>query len=210
ADRARRGAIGPIIARAAERPGFKHGALRRNAPDCDGQGVCCFGCPTGAKRSTDVSYVPEALKRGAQLVTAARVETVDMVAGRARGVTARLGSGRDRPKLTVKADAVVVAGGAVMTPRLLAKSGLSRPSLGKNLSIHPATKVMALFDHKVEQWKGIPQGYTIDHYADDGLMFEGASVPFAIGSLGVPWTGRRYMDLMERFPYLTTFGLMIQ
>ena len=61
--------------------------------DCDGQGVCCFGCPTGAKRSTDVSYVPEALKRGAQLVTAAACCDVDIVDGRARGVTARLGLG---------------------------------------------------------------------------------------------------------------------
>jgi choline dehydrogenase-like flavoprotein len=207
------GAIGPIIARGAERMGLTHGPLMRNAPDCDGQGICCFGCPTGAKRSTDVSYVPEALMRGAQLVTAAHVDTVDMVAGRARGVTAYLGSsreGRRRPRLTVKADAVVVAGGTLMTPLLLAKSGLKHPSLGKNLSIHPATKVLALFDDPVEQWKGIPQGYSIDHYADEGLMFEGGSLPFAIASLGVPWTGRRYMELMEKYPYLATFGLMIQ
>ena len=52
--------------------------------------------------------------------------------------------------------------------------------------------------------------YTIDHYADEGLMFEGASVPFSIASLGVPWTGRRYMDLMEQYPHLATFGFMIQ
>ena len=208
------GAIGPIIARGAERLGFRHGALRRNAPDCDGQGVCCFGCPTGAKRSTDVSYVPAALERGAQLWTAAHVDTVDMVAGRARGVTASLGphrEGRRRPRLTVKADAVVVAGGTLMTPLLLGRSGIGKhPSLGKNLSIHPAVKVFALFDERVEQWRGIPQGYTIDHFADEGLMFEGASVPFSIASMGVPWTGRRYMDLMAEYPHLATFGFMIQ
>ena len=61
------GAIGEIIARGAAHLGYQHNVLRRNAPDCDGQGVCCFGCPTGAKRSTDVSYVPEALMRGAEL-----------------------------------------------------------------------------------------------------------------------------------------------
>ena len=150
------GAIGPIIARGAERLGLRHGPLPRNAPACDGQGVCCFGCPTGAKRSTDVSYVPEALKRGAQLVTAARVDTVDMVAGRARGITATLGGPRGR-RLTVRAEAVIVAGGTLMTPLLLRRSGLGgRPSLGKNLSIHPASKVFALFDEPVEQWKGIP------------------------------------------------------
>ncbi len=41
-------------------------------------------------------------------------------------------------------------------------------------------------------------------------MFEGASVPFSIASLGVPWTGRRYMDLMAQYPQLATFGFMIQ
>jgi choline dehydrogenase-like flavoprotein len=209
ADAAHLGAIGPIIARGAERLGYSHGPLRRNAPDCDGQGVCCFGCPTGAKRSTDVSYIPEALKRGVKLVTAARVDTIDVVAGRARGVTASLGP--LRRTLTVKADAVVIAGGALMTPLLLRRNGLgARPSLGKNLSIHPASKVFALFDERVEQWRGIPQGYTIDHFADEGLMFEGASVPFAVASMGVPWTGRRYMELMEQYPHLATFGFMIQ
>jgi choline dehydrogenase-like flavoprotein len=213
ADRAHLGAIGPIIARGADRLGLRHGVLPRNAPACDGQGVCCFGCPTGAKRSTDVSYVPAALERGAQLVTAARVDTIDLVAGRARGVTATLGSGEGagRPRLTVRAEAVVVAGGALMTPLLLGKSGLGkRGSLGKNLSIHPASKVFALFDEAIEQWKGIPQGYSVDHYADEGLMFEGASVPFSIASMAVPWTGRRYMDLMEQYPHLATFGFMIQ
>ncbi len=207
------GAIGPIIARGAEKLGMRHGAIMRNAPACDGQGVCCFGCPTGAKRSTDVSYIPEALKRGAQLVTAAHVDSVDLVAGRARGVTASLGPLRNgrRPKLTVKADAVIVAGGSLMTPLLLKKSGACKvPSLGKNLSIHPASKVFALFDQPVEQWKGIPQGYSIDQYADEGLMFEGSSLPFSIASMAVPWTGQRYTDLMERYPHLATFGFMIQ
>ena len=203
------GETGAIIARGAERLGYRHGPLARNAPDCDGQGLCCFGCPTGAKRSTDVSYVPAALERGAQLITAARVDRIDVVAGRARGVTATLGGGR---KLTVKADAVIVAGGTLMTPLILQRSGLGRglESLGKNLSIHPATKVYALFDERVEQWRGIPQGYSIDQFAEEGLMFEGGSLPLVIASLGVPWTGRRYTELMERYPHLATFGFMVQ
>ena len=28
--------------------------------------------------------------------------------------------------------------------------------------------------------------------------------------MGVPWTGQRYTDLMERYPHLATFGFMIQ
>lgn len=209
------GAIAGIIARGADHLGLSHKALLRNAPECDGQGICCFGCPTGAKRSTDVSYIPAALSKGAELVTGARVDFVDIVAGRARGVTATVGDpalGARRPRIRVKADAVVVAGGTLMTPLLLeqSKACLSSGMLGKNLSVHPATKVMALFDEPVESWKGIPQSYTIDHYAEEGLMFEGGSLPFDVAALGVLWTGHRFMDLMEKFPYLATFGFMIQ
>jgi len=209
------GSIAGIIARGAEHLGLGHQPLSRNAPDCDGQGICCFGCPTGAKRSTDVSYIPAALGKGAQLITGARVDFVDIVAGRARGVTAAVGNpdlGEKRPIIRVKADAVIVAGGTLMTPLLLerSKACLSSGMLGKNLSIHPATKVMALFDEPVEQWKGIPQSYTIDHYAEEGLLFEGGSLPFDVAALGVLWTGPRFMELMEKYPYLATFGFMIQ
>ena len=205
------GRIAGLIARGADRLGYSHGILRRNAPGCDGQGVCCFGCPTGAKRSTDVSYVPEALLRGAQLITAARVTRVDIEGGRARGVTAELAGRGGKRTLRVKAEAVVVAGSALMTPLLLRRSGACRTSrmLGKNLSIHPASKVLALFDERVEQWDGIPQSYTIDQFKEEGLLFEGASVPYELAATAIPWIGPRYMEIMEQFPHLATFGFMI-
>ncbi|MBS2011395.1 MAG: FAD-dependent oxidoreductase [Deltaproteobacteria bacterium] len=198
-----------VIARGAELLQLSHRPLRRNAPGCDGQGVCCFGCPTGAKRSTDVSYVPEALKRGAQLVTGARVERIVTERGRTTGAVARLSSGRT---LTVHADAVVVAGGALGTPLLLARSGLCASSgwLGKNLSIHPATKVMALFDEVIDMSRGVPQSYAVESYAREGIMFEGASAPLDVAAVAVPWVGARFMELMASYPNLATFGLMIQ
>jgi choline dehydrogenase-like flavoprotein len=198
-----------VVARGADRLGLAHHPLRRNAPGCDGQGVCCFGCPTGAKRSTDVSYVPEALKLGAELVTAAEVLHVDVIEGRARGVTARLASGKT---LRVRADAVIVAGGALLTPLLLRRSGVATRSgwLGKNLSIHPASKVMALFSETIDMSRGIPQSLAIDTYASEGLMLEGASVPLDVAALATPWVGRRFMNLMDSYPNLATFGFMIQ
>ena len=198
-----------VIARGAGLLGLSHKPLARNAPGCDGQGVCCFGCPTGAKRSTDVSYVPEALKRGAQLVTGARVLRVNVAGGRARGVTVRLASGRT---LEVRAEAVVAAGGALLTPLLLQRSGLCTRSgwLGKNLSIHPASKVMALFGEVIDMSRGIPQSYTIDEYAADGLMFEGGSTPLDVAAVAIPLVGRRFMDVMDRYANLATFGFMIQ
>jgi choline dehydrogenase-like flavoprotein len=205
------GGVGRVIARGAESLGLSHHTLVRNAPGCDGQGVCCFGCPTGAKRSTDVSYVPEALLRGAQLVTAAHVDSVEVVAGRARGVRGSLGDRRSGRTFRVRADAVVVAGGAVMTPLLLARGGVVRSAaLGKNLSIHPATKVMAVFDETIDMSRGIPQGYAIDSYAQQGIMFEGASTPVDVTAIAVPWVGTRFMELMEAYRNVATIGFMIK
>jgi hypothetical protein len=41
-------------------------------------------------------------------------------------------------------------------------------------------------------------------------MFEGSSLPLDVAALGVPWTGPRFTEIMERYPYLATFGFMIQ
>ena len=203
------GGVAAIIARGASALGYEHGPLSRNAPGCDGQGACCYGCPTGAKRSTDVSYVPAALARGAELVTGARVDRVDVVAGRARGVSATLASGR---KLTVRADAVVVAGGALMTPLLLGRSGVCGASgwLGRNLSIHPASSVFAEMDEPVDMSRGIPQSYAIESFAEEGLMFEGSSTPLDITALAIPYVGRAFSDLVDRHRHLASFGMMVQ
>jgi choline dehydrogenase-like flavoprotein len=200
------GGVGRVVQRGADRLGYSNAPLMRNAPDCDGQGVCCFGCPSGAKRSTDVSYVPEALKRGAQLVTSAKVTGIDLEGGRARGVHARLASGKT---LRVRAEAVVVAGGSLMTPLILGRT-LRNKMLGKNLSIHPAAKVMALFDEVIDMDRAIPQGYTVDQFQDEGLMFEGGSTPLDITAVAVPWVGRRFTELMEAYRRVATFGLMIE
>ncbi len=201
------GGVARVIARGAERMGLSHAPLRRNAPGCDGQGVCCFGCPTGAKRSTDVSYVPLALERGAMLVTSAKVRQVTLSRGSAVGITGTTAGGG---KLTVRAKITVVAGGALMTPSLLAASGVRSPMLGRGLSIHPASKVMALFDERIDMALGIPQSYAIEEFARDGVMFEGASLPFDLAAVSLPFVGRRFTDVMEKYAHLATFGYMIR
>jgi choline dehydrogenase-like flavoprotein len=205
------GAIGGVIARGADALGWSHGPLRRNAPGCDGQGLCCFGCPSGAKRSADVSWIPAALARGAQVFSSSRVERIDAdpASGRALGVTARTAGGAT---LTIRARATVVACGALMTPVLLAKSDLctGSPMMGRNLSIHPAGKAMALLPDRQDMWRGIPQSYTVDEFADEGMLFEGGSLPFSVATSNLPTFGARYMELMDRYPHLASFGYMIE
>jgi choline dehydrogenase-like flavoprotein len=199
-----------VIARGAQALGLtQHHPLRRNAPACDGQGVCCFGCPTDAKRSTNVSYVPLALRAGAELFPGARVTRILVEDGRARGVVAIARGGH---ALTVRARAVVVACGTLLTPLLLARQGLGGGSgqLGQNLSIHPAGGTMAELDEAVRPWAGIPQGYAIEDLRDEGIMLEGAMVPLELTMSMSQLVGPELVRLAESFDRVATFGFMIE
>jgi choline dehydrogenase-like flavoprotein len=204
------GGNGRVIARGCEALGFtRHGPLARNAPACDGQGVCCFGCPTDAKRSTNVSYVPLALKAGAELFTNAKVTRIIVDGGRARGVVAR---GDDGSSLTVRARAVVVACGSIMTPVLLARQALGRASgqLGKNLSIHPACGALAEFDEQILPWKGIPQGYAVEELHEEGILYEGAMVPLEMTVTMTQLIGPELVRLAEGFDHVASFGFLVE
>ncbi|MBV9410124.1 MAG: GMC family oxidoreductase N-terminal domain-containing protein, partial [Acidimicrobiia bacterium] len=137
------GGVADVIARGCDALGYSHRPLNRNAPGCDGASVCDFGCPRGAKRSTDVSYVPSALQRGALLYTGVRAERILFADGRAVGIEGRSTTGGHR--LRVRASATVVSCGTLITPAFLQRQGLhrGRPHIGRNLSIHPASTVSA-------------------------------------------------------------------
>jgi choline dehydrogenase-like flavoprotein len=204
------GGNGRVIARGCEALGLtKHHPLKRNAPECDGQGVCCFGCPTDAKRSTNVSYVPLALRAGAELFCDAKVRRIILDGGRARGVVAHTASGHT---LTVRARAVVISCGAILTPLLLEAQSLGASSgqLGKNLSIHPASGALAEFDEEIQSWKGIPQGYAIEDFHDEGILYEGATVPLEMSMSMVQLIGPELVRLAESFAHVASFGFMIE
>ncbi len=202
------GGVARVIARGCDALGYSHHPLRRNAPDCDGKGVCCFGCPTDAKRSTNVSYIPLALRAGATLIKGIRVERVITESGRAVGVRARAG----RAELTVRARAVVVSCGSLLTPVFLGDNGLANSSgeLGKNLSIHPATSANAIFDERIDGANAIPQGYAIDEFHDEGLLFEGAFAPLELGAASLTMLGEPLVRTLEAFDRLACFGFMIE
>jgi choline dehydrogenase-like flavoprotein len=204
------GGVARVVARGCDALGYRHYPIRRNAPDCDGQGVCDYGCPTGARRSTDISFLPKALMRGAMLYAETRVERILVEAGRAVGVEARAVSGEGT--LRVRARAVILACGAIPTPLFLLQNGLVNRSgqVGQNLSLHPAGIVSALFDEKIEGYNAIPQGYTSDQFLRDGILLSGASAPLDIGASYFPINGRRLMDAMEAYDRVASFMVIIR
>jgi choline dehydrogenase-like flavoprotein len=202
------GANAAVARRGAERLGWSHGYLRRNARGCVGSGVCVFGCPTSAKQHTGITYIPRAEAAGARIVTGAEVREVLVERARARGVSATLAGGR---RLEVRAANVVVACGTIHTPLLLARSGLPDASgqRGRNLALHPATAAFALMDDVVDMARGVPQSFYVDEFAAEGIMFEGVAGPPAYAAMSLPLTGDAHTRAMADYRRLAQFGLMV-
>ena len=207
------GEIGNVIADGARKIGLsKLHNLPRNAKGCDGQGLCQFGCPTDAKQSTNVSYVPRALDRGAFLFTGFRADKLLHRQQTLEGVVAT-GKREDGSivRLTVRAPKVIVAMGSLLTPLFLKQNGVRNPHLGRHLTIHPAGVVNAVFPQKqLANSQTIPQGFGVSDFAEQGLMFEGGTIPFAGHGLFSNLYGRDFVRFCERYQNTAYFGLMIR
>ena len=187
-------------------------ALRRNAPGCDGQGLCQFGCPTDAKRSTNVSYIPRALERGAFLFTGFRAEKILHTNQTTEGVVLHSvkESGR-KVRIHIKTNNVIVAAGALLTPGLLARNGVKNPQLGKHLTLHPCGVVNAIFpDKHFANGSTIPQGFGIADLAKKGLVFEGGTLPFVGHGLSNSFYGDEFVQFCKDYQHTAYFGFMIK
>jgi choline dehydrogenase-like flavoprotein len=128
---------------------------------CINLGPCITGCAQGAKASTDLTYWPDALRRGVRLETRCRVREITVGSdGMADGVSYYDASGALRDQ---RAEIVVLACNGVGTPRLLLNSrskhfpdGLANRSglVGRNLMLHPYALVMGLFEERLDGYQG--------------------------------------------------------
>ncbi|HUD93451.1 FAD-dependent oxidoreductase, partial [Sphingobium sp.] len=100
---------------------------------------------TGRKQSMSETFVPRFRQAGGRLIADCRAARIRRLGGKWE-VAARHGAA----ELTIEADALFVACGAVQTPALLRRSGF-RHNIGNSLRFHPMMKAVALFDVPVNQ-----------------------------------------------------------
>jgi len=207
------GTIGDVVKKGANAMGYsQHGPLKRNAEGCEGLGLCQFGCPSGAKQSTNVSYIPMALRNGAMLYSEFKAKRLLRKGNQVQGVVA-YGKGRHgKPiKLIVRAQKTILSMGAVYTPDFLNYNGIHHPRLGKNLSIHPSGVITALYKQRnFNHSETIPQGYGVFDLASRGLVFEGGTPPFIVHSMVNPRLGKPYVAETEQFQHTAYLGFMIK
>ena len=149
-------------------------------PACNNCGFCAyFGCPVHAK-GDPVAMLQRALLTGrAELRPESFVNRILVTNGRATGVQ---WVGPDGETRTEHAGHVVLAGGAMETPRLLVLSGIEHPLIGRFLMFHFQTYVMGKLPVRVHGHKG----RSVTHMHDDHLIPDAESMA-AAKDAGLPW-----------------------
>ncbi len=184
--------------------------MRRNTVGCNGCGRCNFGCPHQAKMSVDISFLPRAVAAGARIFSDVQVDRILSKGVRAVGVQGRI-KNREKGRIVVHAKRVVCAAGAYYSPAILKRSGIGKQSgqVGKNLTVHPSFRVMALFDDPIRGWRGALQSMFCDTYEHERLLFNSLYIPAGVMIGTMPGVGPARARNAERLPNLAIFGGMI-
>lgn len=201
-------------------------------PHCIMRGLCNLGCKVGAKSSIFNSHIPDAIEHGAEMRTRSMAYEValDAAGDRVRGVryyrTTDDGRIIDEEQ---RARAVVVAGYAIETPRLLLNStssrfpdGLGNSSgiVGKNLMAQAGPVVWGRFDEMIRQYKAPPAcGCSEEFYETDprndyvrGFALQTvAPLPIAMAHLLVEERvlfGEALIEAMQDYNHYAAIGVL--
>jgi choline dehydrogenase-like flavoprotein len=203
-----------ILKLGADRLGWRCIPNVRNQVHCAGCNNCAFGCPTGAKQSTLVSYIPRALHFGARVFADCRADRILLKRGRAVGIAGHVvkANGAAGRAFVVDARLVVAACGSIETPALLVRSGVKSPSgrIGHNLSLHPNGKLVAIFDDVVEGWKGVHQAYQVREFEDEGLVMAAVNVTPAALAMSLPQYGPALGRILDEYDKTVIAGFLCE
>jgi choline dehydrogenase-like flavoprotein len=189
--------------------GWEVSTTRRNTRQCMKSGYCGLGCPVDAKQSMLITYLPDAVAKGAVVVSRCRVDRLRLEAGKiAAAECSEIGpdgynvTGRT---LEVRARRFVVSAGAINSPAILIRSGLGGGAVGRRTFLHPVVGTAAIFKDPIEPFYGAPQSVASHHFAhrgdDVGLFLEAAPLQpmmAAIAATGFGETHRKNIEQLAR------------
>ncbi len=226
-------AAAKVLARGAEALGVSWtetplatvSAPRGASPPCVYRGFCTLGCSTNAKQSALVTWIPRAIRAGAEIRDLAMVGRIET---NAAGLVTGVHYHREGRWRFQRAKNVVVAGYAIETPRLLLMSanarfsqGLANSSglVGKYLTVQGNCAVWGVMDEEIRSYKGPPSLALTEHwnYEDKAKDFFGGYCYMSQGPLPVLWSntqahahglwGEALIDEMRRYNHVA--GLKI-
>ncbi|MDB6020458.1 MAG: putative oxidoreductase [Pedosphaera sp.] len=157
----------------------------------------------GKRQSMTETFVPRFLNTGGRLLPRTRVESIRQDGGNWIITAHHAATGA----LRITAETLFICGGAVQTPALLRRSGITR-NIGNSLRLHPTVKVVAKFPEPVNSAQmGVPV-HQVKEFAPRFSFGCSISTPpyLALALLDHPQQARA---LSDEWPQMATYYAMI-
>jgi choline dehydrogenase-like flavoprotein len=158
---------------------------------------------SGKRQSMTETFIPRFFKAGGKLLPRTRVGRISQDGGKWRLEATHAGKGAIR----ISAETLFICGGAVQTPALLRRSGITS-NIGNSLRLHPTIKVVAKFAEAVNSAQmGVPV-HQVKEFAPRFSFGCSISTPpyLALALLEHPEEARK---VSNTWPNLATYYAMI-
>ncbi|MCX7228679.1 MAG: GMC family oxidoreductase [Burkholderiales bacterium] len=203
-----------LLRRGGMKLGIPVPAIQRNVRGCLNLGYCGMGCPANAKQSMLVTTIPAALELGATLLTRARANRLRIVGRRVEAIEVQaLDADGLRPSgrsLEIRAEHVVLAGGAINSPAVLLRSRAPDPRgiAGTRTFLHPVVLSVADHEQEVRGFEGAPQTRYTDHFlgidpidGPIGFKLEAPPIHPVLFAVNLAGFGPEHAAAMRRFAH---------
>ncbi len=112
---------------------------------------------------------------------------------------------------------IVLSAGAIASSELLLQNKIANNSghIGKHLSFHPASSVIAQFDHVINGQNDLSMAFHCDEFGivktkKPGFMIESVFVSPATFSTATPGIGNENTEFIKKYDYSAIAGVLIQ
>ena len=163
----------------AEQIGWRHA--------CTNRGFCQAGCSTGAKGSMDVTFLPFAMRNGAEIRSECFVTEFEFDSNGKISAVIYTQNGETKKQ---RCKNVFLCAGGIETPRLLLINNLANRSgqVGKNFMAHTGVQIWGVFDEEIYPHKGIPGSLiSEDTHRPQNADFAGGYLLQSIGVMPVTY-----------------------
>jgi len=192
--------------------GYSRGLIHRNVNNCADLGYCGMGCALDAKQSMLATLIPDAVEKGLTLYANTSARRLEMSGRRVAAVHAEVlapendvANGR---RVVVRPKVMAVCGGAINSPALLLRSGLTgNGRVGKRLFLHPTVIAVGIYDHPINPFYGAPQSVHSHHFVERagkvGFFLEAAPIHPLLAGSTLTGFGAVHQDLMAQLPHIS-------
>ncbi len=192
----------------AKQLGWKSVVVPRAVRDCKSSNLCPTGCPTGAKQSMAITYLPQAIGHGAQLYSECKALKIEYAGNKVTGVLVRVGHSGNRI-IRFKCDHLILGAGAIQSPHLLRRSKII--SRGSAFQFHLNLKFVVEFSDPVESENGTIFTTQMQEFLRDGMLLTAANIkPAYIALSFATRTAKGIESVLSRYDHLAICTAMVR